>query len=667
MRSTAQINLLSPITVLPGVGPERARLLERLGIETVRDLILHAPRAYEDRRAFLKIGEITELGVVSVAGSIVEVGLKRFGRGTKSQTLVVIDDGTGRLHCRWWNLPFMVKNFHKGQHVLVTGRVKDLKPRTIDHPDFEVGEEEPDESIHSKRIVPIYPLTEGISQRWLRTLMWRGLNQVLGTIEEKYPKEMFLARPSYCEALEMLHFPRELPQTRAARERLALEEFVDLQLEIQTRRRNLEDKAPRLICPGDNHLIKKFLPELGYSLTAAQTRVLREIRQDLAKGIPMRRLLQGDVGSGKTVVAACSALMAIESGRSVALMAPTEILAEQHFKTFQQWFGALKVPVKIWTASSKSNLSGPDLFEIQAAPAIVVGTHALIEASFDLNNLGLVIIDEQHRFGVSQRERLVKKGQYPHLLVMTATPIPRTLGLTLYGDLDSSVLDELPPGRKPIQTYVRSDASLPKVWEFVRDHLKRGEQAYVVYSRVENEGTGKAVLKELEKLKDVLKPFRIEAIHGKLDGEAKEEVMGAFARNEIHALVASSVIEVGLDVPNATIMVIENAEQFGLAQLHQLRGRVGRGSKESYCILISPAKNERSAERLKVLEQTSDGFKIAEADLKFRGPGELLGQEQSGAPKFRFGDLQTDFELIVEARRIARQMLNSAPAGELRA
>jgi ATP-dependent DNA helicase RecG len=655
---TAILDISRSVTALPGVGAERARLLEKLGVTTVHDLLLHAPRKYEDRRAFSQIADIKTLGPVTAEGEVVEVGVKRFGRGTKSLSVVIIDDGTGRLHCRWWNLPHIARSFQKGQRLLVSGRLRELKPRTTDHPDVEVMESADDDSVHAKRIVPIYPLTEGVQQRWLRTLVWRAL-QCRPELPDKFPKELFLARPGYAEAIQNLHFPGEMHQVKAARERLALEEFIELQLEIQLRRRHLENKAPRLICPGDNHLIKKFLPTLGYELTAAQTAVLREIRQDLARGIPMRRLLQGDVGSGKTVVAACSTLMAIESGKNVALMAPTEILAEQHFKNFTRWFAPLEIPVKIWTGGSKSDLSGgPELFAgNEEKPLLVIGTHALIQRSFNLPNLGLVIIDEQHRFGVSQREQFVKKGQYPHLLVMTATPIPRTLGLTLYGDLDISLLDEMPAGRKPVKTYIRTEDKLPKVWEFVRDRLAKGEQAYVVYSRVENDSSAKAALKELENIRAGLSTFRVEPLHGKLSALEKEQLMTEFVRNRIQVLVASSVIEVGLDVPNATVIVIENAEQFGLAQLHQLRGRVGRGAKESYCILISAAKNEQSAERLKVLEQTTDGFKIAEADLKFRGPGELLGQEQSGMPKFRFGDLQSDFELIVEARQIAKRIL----------
>jgi len=648
---------------IPGIGSERAKALDRLEIRTLGDLLLHAPRKYEDRRAFSNIGDINKTALVCARGTVVEIGLKKFGRGMKSLFMLVLDDGTGRLHCRWWNMPYMERNFSKGQELLVSGKVRDLKPRTIDHPEVEIIEDADEQSIHLKRIVPIYPLTEGITQRWLRGLIWRALER--SEVSEAYPDDLMMGRFNRQRAIHSLHFPAEMWEPAAARERLALEEFIQLQLQIQARRRKLELKAPRLVTPGDNRLIKKLLPLLGYQLTNAQTEVLREIRQDFANGVPMRRLLQGDVGSGKTVVAACAALMVIESGYDVALMAPTEILAEQHFITFSKWFSQIGLPVKIWTGSAKSDLSDePNLFDRSAGgPMLVVGTHALIQSSFGVRKLGLAIIDEQHRFGVTQREELVRKGQYPHLLVMTATPIPRTLGLTLYGDLDNSVIDELPPGRKPIKTFVRTADKLDKVWEFVGERLGRGEQAYVVYPRVEKDGSGKAVLKEAENLRKAFSGFRVETMHGKLSGPEKEQVMNLFRANKVQVLVASSLIEVGVDVPNATMMIIENAEQFGLAQLHQLRGRIGRGSKESYCILISSAKNKEAEERLRVLGETNDGFKIAEADMKFRGPGELLGQQQSGMPDLKFGNLLSDFDLVREARRIAIALLKAkAPA-----
>jgi ATP-dependent DNA helicase RecG len=418
-----------------------------------------------------------------------------------------------------------------------------------------------------------------------------------------------------------------------------------------------------LPCGGNNRLIKPFLARLGFKLTDAQTKVLREIRQDMGGAHPMRRLLQGDVGSGKTAVAACTALMALESGFNVALMAPTEILAEQHFRNFQKWFEPLSMKVELQTGNRKiSNIqhstSNIECYRHAQPSTLYIGTHALLTESFELPNLGLVIIDEQHKFGVAQREQLVRKGRYPHLLVMTATPIPRTLGLTLYGDLDVSVIDELPGGRGQIKTFIRAADKLPKVWEFIREKLAAGRQAYVVYPRVEESGRKglKAVMNEFENLKTLLVPFRVGLLHGRLKSREKDGVMTEFRAGGVNALLATSLIEVGVDVPNATVMLVENAEAFGLAQLHQLRGRIGRGAHESYCILVSDAETAGANERLKMLEETNDGFRIAEADLKLRGPGELLGQQQSGLPKFRFGNLAKDLNLIQRARELAAQL-----------
>jgi ATP-dependent DNA helicase RecG len=466
----------------------------------------------------------------------------------------------------------------------------------------------------------------------------------------------------------MIHFPEELTDVEIARRRLALDEFIALQREMQLRRKNFEAKSSSLSCRGDNHLMKPFLVQLGFKLTAAQTKVLREIRADMNGAHPMRRLLQGDVGSGKTVVAACTALMALESGYNVALMSPTEILAEQHFQNFSRWFEPLGIKVQLRTGSSKETALQvkkneaprtikPSTLNLQPS-TLFIGTHALIESGFAPDQLGLVIIDEQHKFGVAQREQLVRKGRYPHLLVMTATPIPRTLGLTLYGDLDVSVMDQMPGGRGKIKTFLRTTEKLPEVWKFIREKLAAGRQAYIVYPRVEDSGASglKAVKKEFENLKKLLAPFHVDLLHGRLKSREKDEVMTAFRANRIQALVATMLVEVGLDVPNATIMLVENAERFGLAQLHQLRGRIGRGAHESYCILISDAKTAEAGQRLKVLEETVDGFRIAEADLKLRGPGELLGQQQSGMPKFRFGNLAEDLDLIRQAREWVAQI-----------
>jgi ATP-dependent DNA helicase RecG len=708
--------LAAPVATVWGVGEERARLLARLNIFTVEDLLLHKPRRYEDRRKFLPIRDLKLKEAATVRGKIVAAGVKRFRKGARAMFECVFDDGTAHLHCRWWQAqPWMEDWYAVGREFLIFGKPDSLKPRNMDHPETEFVEPGEDEFIHVNRIVPIHPLTDGLTARVMRMLVWRALEKFESQIEEpewsrlqvagsklqvektavamrKEPSTFNLQPstllPARANAVRMIHFPEELTDVEIARQRLALDEFVELQFQIQSRRKKFETLAKALPCGGDNRLMKPFLAELGFKLTAAQTNVLREIRADMSgagvsparsesaahrrdacattAAYPMRRLLQGDVGSGKTAVAACSALMALESGFNVALMAPTEILAEQHFRNFKKWFEPLGVQVHLQTGSRKT---AGDEWQVtsdmkrRAAPPVTchpspvtlfIGTHALLTGGFDLPKLGLVIIDEQHKFGVAQRETLVRKGNYPHLLVMTATPIPRTLGLTLYGDLDVSVIDELPGGRGAIKTFVRAADKLPKVWDFIREKISAGRQAFVVYPRVEENADGlKAVTKEFEHLKKLLAPFKVGLLHGRLKAAEKESVMAEFRANKNQLLLATSLIEVGVDVPNATVMLIENAEAFGLAQLHQLRGRIGRGAHESFCILISDAKTPDSMERLKILAETNDGFKIAEADLKLRGPGELLGQQQSGLPPLRFGNLAEDLNLI----RLARELV----------
>jgi ATP-dependent DNA helicase RecG len=683
--------LARPLKELRGVGTERQTQLSRLGLFTVGDLLLHRPRRYEDRRHFRTIAELTLDEAATTRGTIVALGTKRFRGGNKSVFEIILDDGTARLHCRWWNLPFMQNYFAMGDEVFVYGKPNSLKPRTIDHPETEVIEGGEESSIHVNRIAPIYPLTEGLPQRWLRSFIWRTLEQYESDILEPWPKLLgeahavaatfrlrdyglaskdrpevqgFRELPARANAIHMLHFPESEEDIDLARRRLALDEYISLQREIQLRRKKFEAKAQARPCISDNRLIKPFLAQLAFSLTDGQTRVLRELRKDMAGTHPMRRLLQGDVGSGKTAVAACCTLMALESSFNVALMAPTEILAEQHYQNFKRWFEPLGIRVVLQTGSYKSppqtppkSPASPEL-SIPAAQTstLTIGTHALIESAFAMDRLGLVIIDEQHKFGVAQREQLVRKGNYPHLLVMTATPIPRTLGLTLYGELDVSTIDEMPAGRGRIKTFIRTTDKLPRVWSFIREKLAEGRQAYVVYPRVEDTGKGlKAVTKEFGSLEAILAPYRIGLLHGRLKSVEKEMVMSAFRKDAVKVLLATPLIEVGVDVPNATIMVIENAEQFGLAQLHQLRGRIGRGAHDSYCILIAAAKSREAQQRLKVLEETNDGFRIAEADLKLRGPGELLGQQQSGLPNLRFGNLVDDLELIKLARQLASE------------
>ena len=670
-----------PVTTLWGVGPERAQQLARLGIRTVEDLLLHRPRRYEDRRKFLPIRQLEKGVAATVRGTVVAAGMKRWRQGTRSMFECILEDGSGRLHCRWWQAyPWMEEYYTVGREFMVFGKVEPLKPLTVDHPEVEPIEAGEDEFIHVNRIVPIHPLTEGLTARVMRGLVWRALEK-----HERDIAEMFGAPPSggqgggpaaagtpnlptRAQAMRLLHFPNELMEAEVARRRLALDEFIELQRGVLERRKKFEANAKSLPCGGDNRLIKPLLSQLGFKLTAAQTRVLREIREDLRAAHPMRRLLQGDVGSGKTAVAACAALMTIESGYSVALMAPTEILAEQHFQNFQRWLESLGVAVQLQTGAKKTFNIEHSTSDTQGRRAtqpetrnrkpatLTIGTHALLTGGFELPNLGLVIIDEQHKFGTAQRETLVRKGSYPHLLVMTATPIPRTLGLTLYGDLDISTIDAMPAGRGRVRTFVRLANALPKVWDFIRQKLEQGRQAYVVYPRVDDDaGNVKAVVQELERVQRALQPYRVGLLHGRLAPREKEAAMADFRANRTQVLLATSLIEVGVDVPNATVMLIENAELFGLAQLHQLRGRIGRGAHESFCVLVSNADGPEARTRLKVLEDANDGFKIAEADLKLRGPGELLGQQQSGAARFRFGDLANDLDLIQLSRELVRE------------
>ena len=700
--------LAAPVGSVWGVGEERAKLLARLEIFTVEDLLLHPPRRYEDRRKFLTIRELKLKEPATVRGKIIASGIKRFKQGTRSMFECVFDDGSAHLYCRWWQAQAWMPDWYAvGREFLIYGKLDDeKKPRTFTHPETEYCEPGDDEFIHVNRIVPVHPLTEGLTARVMRSIIWRALEKfekeigepsficdaerpltpslspaggedarragegvALATERRARSDAPYQSLPTRANSIRMIHFPEELSDTEIARQRLALDEFVALQFQIQSRRKKFEALSKALPCGGDNRLMKPFLSALGFKLTAAQTSVLKEIRADMGGAHPMRRLLQGDVGSGKTAVAACSALMALESGFNVALMAPTEILAEQHFRNFSKWFEPLGVQVEMQTGSRKSGEGGGWKMEngkrvrpaiLNSPASIFIGTHALLTSGFELPKLGLVIVDEQHKFGVAQRETLVRKGNYPHLLVMTATPIPRTLGLTLYGDLDVSTIDELPGGRGAIKTFVRTTAKLPKVFEFIREKISGGRQAYIVYPRADVADTDrdiKAVTKEFANVQKALNGFKVGLLHGRVKPAEKEAVMAEYRANKIQALVATSLIEVGVDVPNATIMLIENAEHFGLAQLHQLRGRIGRGAHESFCILISDALGEEAQARLKILEETSDGFKIAEADLKLRGPGELLGQQQSGAMRLRFGKLAEDLNLIRQARDLVKKKI----------
>ena len=644
------------VAELPGVGVGRASRLAKLGIHTFGDLLWHSPRRYEDRNQPYEARALVKGDVGTVAGTIVAAGVKRMRRG-KSFFEFILDDGTARLHCRWWNMPYMERYYKTGDFVYVHGKLKAEKPRTMDHPEAEVAEEG-DEFIHLKRIVPVYRLTDGIKQRWLRAVLWRAVDQFAELVPDTNIGLLACDDSHWLalsEAFQLVHFPDDLEQTEMARERLALEEFIRFQRQIRERRTTFQSKAKALLCAGDDRFVQPFLDALSFVFTIAQQRAWDDIDADMAGPYPMRRLLQGDVGCGKTVVVACAALRAIESGFSVVLLAPTEILAEQHHRVFSKWFEPFGISVHLQTGAKKTM---GDHLQVELSegnrnlPPLVIGTHALVEDSFVLEKIGLVIIDEQHKFGVEQRKKLVRKGRYPHVLVMTATPIPRTLGLTVYGDLDCSVIDEMPPGRGRVRTYVRTPESLPKVWAFICDQLAAGRQAYIVYPRVHDDGGGslKAVNQEFETVQKHLAPHAVGLLHGRLKPAEKEEAVAGFLTGKIKALLTTSVIEVGVDMPNATILLVENADRFGLAQLHQLRGRIGRGEHESHCILVAVDVTDDGRRRLEVMEKEGDGFALAEEDLLQRGPGELLGQAQSGLPDFKFGNLIEDWRLIQKAR-----------------
>jgi len=655
-----------PVAELPGIGGERAARLAKLGIRTVGDLLWHGPRRYEDRNQPNEAKGLAKGDTGTVAGPIVVAGVKRMRRG-KSLFEFILDDGTARLHCRWWNMPYMERYYKTGDFVHVHGKLTSEKPRTMDHPEAEVAEEG-EEFIHLKRIVPVYRLTDGIKQRWLRGVMWRVVEQFAAAVPNANA-ELLAGDDSHwlplAEAFKAVHFPGDLGQTELARERLALEEFIRFQRQIRERRKTFQAKVKALECSGDDRLVKPFLAGLGFEFTGAQQRAWDEIARDMAGSYPMRRLLQGDVGSGKTAVAACAGLRAVESGFSVVVLAPTEILAEQHYRVFGKWLEPFGIPVHLHTGARKT-MSDPGQAELSMGnnelPPLVIGTHALVEEKFALENIGLAIIDEQHKFGVEQRKKLVRKGQYPHVLVMTATPIPRTAAMTVYGDLDVSVIDEMPPGRIPIRTdwLVDDEDDGASVWSIVRDEVAAGHQAYVVCPLIEESEA--LEVRSAEETHGaltggVLSDLRVGLLHGRVGPAEKEETMRLFRSGALDVLVATTVIEVGVDVPNATVMVVLDASRFGIAQLHQLRGRVGRGADESRCLLVGEAVTPDSEERLKALVRTTDGFELAEVDLDLRGEGTIMGERQKGRNDLRLASLRRDREWVEVARDVAIELV----------
>ncbi len=661
-----KIELSAPVQYLKGVGPERARALKEAGVLTVEDLLYYLPRRYLDRSRVVKIGDLKPGEEVTAVGNVLDV---RIVRRRTQRFVVTLHDGTGYLALVWFNVPsFLPSYFERGMEVAASGTCSIYGTLQMTHPDFEiVGDPEEQKFLHTSRVIPLYPSTAGLKGVRLDS---RGMRRLMFDLTEKHsdlftdfwqpPELEKLGLPELGWALKHVHFPETLEDAQRARNRLAFDELFALEMVLLGRKRKLRLRPKERTFRPPGKLVEEFYSILPFKLTGAQNRALAEIFSDILSPYPMSRLLQGDVGSGKTAAAAAVMALAVENGYQAVLMAPTEVLAEQHFRTLSGWFGKLGIDVGLLTGSVKNTqreelLSGLASGELKLA----VGTHALLEPTVEFADLALVVVDEQHRFGVSQRGLLKRKGKESELLAMTATPIPRSLALTAYGDLDMSVIREMPAGRPPIVTAYRTEEKKPEIWNFVKSELAKGRQGYVVYPVIEESEKSdlKAAKAEFENLAKVFSEFPAGLLHGKLSGKDKSKVMEGFASGRLKLLVATTVVEVGLDVPNATLMIVEEAQRFGLAHLHQLRGRVGRGAEKSYCVLVSPPHISALAKaRLEALTLERDGFKIAELDLELRGPGEFLGLRQHGFPDLKIASLD-DIELIARARLKAEEVL----------
>jgi len=672
-QTDAAPDLRTPLQFIKGVGPQRASQLERKGLRTVEDALFFVPLRHEDRTRLTPFRSLVPGQASTCSGVIVGVSPPPPGRSRVPFT-VMLRDSSGYATASWFGWRYLSRVLKRGQQLVLHGRVGRYKGAiVIQQPDYEIVENGEDERLHTGRLVPVYSLTEGLPQRALRSLMWRLVESYAAGVDEVLPEGVRARRGlvGLAQAVRDAHFPQTDAGLAAARRRLSFDEGLLLQLGLAILRSRVA-RARGLALNPRGDLVARLRARLPWKLTGAQERVWEEIRRDMAEPHPMHRLLQGDVGSGKTIVAALGVLTAIEAGYQAAVMAPTEILAEQHFMTFRQLLEPLGVRLTLLTSSLKSRERAARRAVLTAGEIeCVVGTHALVQEGVEFRRLGLVVVDEQHRFGVEQRARLRGKGEHPDLLVMTATPIPRTLALTIYGDLDVSVLDELPPGRRPIVTVARPEGKRRAIYKFLREQVAGGRQIYVVYPLVEESEALdlKAATDMARHLADEVFPdLVVGLLHGRLNFDEKDAIMQRFKAGEIHVLVSTTVIEVGIDVPNASVMLIEHAERFGLSQLHQLRGRVGRGEWKSYCILLTSGRlTEEAQRRIDAMTSTNDGFRIAEVDLELRGPGEFFGTRQSGLPEFQAADLLRDTSLLEEARReataiVARDRELSEPA-----
>jgi ATP-dependent DNA helicase RecG len=670
--------LLTPIQYVKGIGPKLAKVLGKKGIQTVEDAIYFLPRCYEDRRNLRPISELRTGRQETGFGEVLLSGVVFYQNRKRRVFEVAVGDGTGVIRLKWFrgNERYLRDRFRKGRKMIFSGEVRWFNSqREIHHPDVEMvdGDIEKD-YLNFKRIVPIYSETEGLHQRTLRRLIRNILDGYADELWSPMPQEIVRRQDliDFPEAFRRVHFPPDGESMETlnlhrsdGHRRIIFDEFFFLELGLALKRRGMVLETG-ISFRTEGTLPQKLLNQLPFQLTPSQERVLAEIREDMQKPHPMNRLIQGDVGSGKTIVALFACLHAVENGYQAAIMAPTEVLAEQHYLNLHRWVEPLRVQVALLTSSTKSS-EKEDLYRRihQGDVQLVIGTHAVIQESVQFQRLGLVIIDEQHKFGVVQRALLKKKGGNPDVLVMTATPIPRTLAMTLYGDLDISLIGEMPPGRMPVETKVFPESARGKVYRTVDEEVRKGRQAFIVYPLVEE--SEKLDLKDATQMaehlqKEVFPEFRIGLLHGRMKSDEKEAIMMEFKEGRIQILVATTVIEVGIDIPNATVMVVEHAERFGLSQLHQLRGRIGRGRYPSKCLLLAQYRSSEEARvRLRAMERTADGFQIAEEDLALRGPGEFFGVRQSGLPDFRVAHLVRDAQILVEARREAFQLVQEDP------
>ncbi len=669
------IGLNAPLTVLPGVGPHHAITLSTIGLNTLGDLLYYFPRRYDDFSQLKPINRLSYGEDITVIATVQLVNV-RPTRGGQTQLIeVVVSDGTGSLRLTWFNQPWLAKKFSAGMPLSISGRVEQFLGRPVmTNPDVETLDQE---FLHTNRIVPVYPLTARITQHWLRGIMHKTVSYWAPRMADYLPESIrrsanLIDLPS---ALYQSHHPDSLAQLKAARERLAFDEIFFMQLGVLRQKKNWQSAAAQKFEVSQEWLDGK-VAGLPFKLTNAQTHAIDDIRADLASGRPMNRLLQGDVGSGKTAVAAIASCLVTFHGAQTAIMAPTSILAEQHYRSLSRLLGSEETSMPDPLGPGQIRLligSTPDSErdEIYQGLAdgfikLLIGTHALLESPVVFNRLQLVIVDEQHRFGVAQRAILRAKGENPHLLVMTATPIPRSLSLTVYGDLDLTLMDEIPAGRQVVETHVIHPRERERAYILIRSQIEKGRQAFIIYPYIEqgdNDEIRAAVEEHARLQKDIFSNYRVGLLHGKMKPELKDETMSKYRDNQYDILVSTAVVEVGVDIPNATVMLIEGANRFGLAQLHQFRGRVGRGPAKSYCLLIPESDEAVENARLAVMAQTNDGFILAEKDLEQRGPGEFLGTRQSGFTSLKMAAL-TDIRLIEKARAQALTIFKSDPEFE---